>query len=553
MVEQTNDIVPLGINERMRFAFLRQVVRASWIILFLAIAYQLIFHPEITNVIGMLAVVFAWIVATRTWLRPNMLQAYLLSAFMLLGFASTQFYFPLLFTTIEGKPLIYNLEMPEEVFLHATLCLLVLVVAHSLYRFLMRVTPDRPVSLLGKAGFFDAPTHTQIWIMGILGMAASFYVHLANPDVAQEATGDPSVKALQALGPFMYAPFFIPIAKLYGSKEKPGKGYAFMIAVYAAMLFGISMAQNSRGTFMFGLLTPAFAYALGLLLGVFRTRIFTLRNVVVAGILVWALTGPFTDLGTAMLLVRDQRKDIPPSELITLTLEALDDEEAIEARRKDDTSEPMDFDWDERYLDNLFTARFANIKFNDLSLITYSKVGMYDPDMQEFSLDQLLASLPNPVLEMFKLDVDKEMLHALSYGDYLYVLSGGYGTPTGWRVGHIAGIGMATFGWWYLALLALVIIPVFYLVDKFFRPRNDEESVESSAPEDKFKFSFCGVLILTPIFQFLLNESVVAVVSYLIRGWIQIVILYIVMFHVSRLIALVFAKKKKRQLRFSPN
>ena len=553
MIDHSNEIPPLSLDERTRFAFLRQVKKASWIILFLCIAYQLIFYPDITNVIGIVAVVFGWIVATRTWLKPNMLQTYLLSSFMLLGFASTQFYFPLLFTTVEGKPLIHNLELPEQVFLHASLCLVVLVVAHSFYRFLMKATPDRSVSVLGKLGFFNPPTSAQVWLMGLFGMASSFYVYLANPEVAQEATGDPSVKALQALGPFMYAPFFIPIARLYGSKEKPTRVYPIMIMAYAVLLFAISMAQNSRGTFMFGLLTPAFAYALGLILGVFKTRIFTFKNVIVAGLLVWALTGPFTDLGTAMLLVRDQRKDINPGELITLTLEALDDEEAMEARRKDDSTDPIDFDWDERYLDNLFTARFANIKFNDLSLNTYSKVGMYDPDMQEFSVDQVLASLPSPVLEMFKLDVDKETLHALSYGDYLYVLSGGYGTPTGWRVGHMAGIGMATFGWWYLALLGFLIIPVFYLVDKFFRPRRDEEAEESSVPEDKFKFSFCGVLALTAIFQFLLMESVVAFVPYLMRGWIQMVLLYFLMFHVSRLICQVFAKRKRRQLHFSPN
>ena len=552
MVQHSSYIPHLDLRDRTRFAFLRQVIRGSWIALFLAITYQLIFHSGITNIIGMVAVVFGWMVASKALLRPRLLQTKLMSTFILLGFVSTQFYFPLLFTTIEGKPLIYNLELPEQVFLHASLCLVVLVLAHSFYQFLMRVTPDRSVSLLGKVGFFDPPTHSQIWIMGIMGMASTFYVHLANPEAAQGATGDPSVKALQALAPFMYAPFFIPMSKLFGSKENIGKMFSLLIAGYAILLFTISMAQNSRGTFMFGLLTPAIAYSLGLLLGVFRTRIFTLRNFVVAGVLVWALTGPFTDLGTAMLLVRDQRKDIPPSELITLTLEALDDREAIEARRKDDTTEPMDFDWDERYLDNLYTARFANIKFNDLSLNTYSKVGMYDPDMQQFSLDQLLASLPGPLLEIFNLDVDKETLHALSYGDYLYVLSGGYGTPTGWRVGHMAGTGMATFGWWYLAMLALIMLPVFYLVDKFFRPRTDEEAQESSAPEDKFKFSFCGILILTPLFQFMLHESVVAIVAYLIRGWIQIVLLYLVMFHVSRIISRVFARRKRR-VRLIPN
>ena len=255
-----------------------------------------------------------------------------------------------------------------------------------------------------------------------------------------------------------------------------------------------------------------------------------------------------------MLLVRDQRKDIPPSELIELTLEALDDKQAIENKKKESVAEPVDFDWDERHLDNLFTARFANIKFNDGSLITYSKVGMYDPDMQDFSIDQLLASLPEPVLKMFKLDVDKETLHALSYGDYLYILSGGYGTPTGWRVGHMAGIGMATFGWWYLAFLGVIMLPIFYLIDKFFRPKKEFESDESdepSAPEDKFKFSLCAVLALTPIFQFMLMETVVYGVTYLMRGWIQMVLLYFLMFHVSRIISRVFTPKK-RHFHFSP-
>ena len=530
--------------------FLSQITKISWVFLCLSILYQLIFFPGITNIVGMTAVVFAWFVTTKIFLQPKMLQTYLLSTFMILGFVASQFYFPLLFTTIENKPLIYNLEMPEEVFLHATLCLLVLATAHATYRFLMKLTPDRPVSLLEKAGFFDSPTHLQLWLMGLLGMGSSFYVHLLNPEVGQGATGDPAAKFLQALALFTYAPFFIPVAKLYGSKEKTGGSYLIFIGVYAVLLFVLSIAQNSRGTFIFGLTTPAFAYVLGLLLGVFRMRLFTFRNFVLAGIVFWLLTGPFTDLGTAMLIVRDQRNDVSPTELLTLTLEALDDKKAIEARQRDDRSESMDFDWDERYLDNIFTARFANIKFNDASLITYSKVGPYDPDMQEFSVDQLLAALPSPVLQMFNFDVDKETLHALSFGDYLYVLSGGYGTPTGWRVGHVAGTGMATFGWWYLLCLAVVVIPIFYLNDKFFRLKKD--SVESSLPEERFKFSFCGVLALTSFYQFFLFETVVQGVIYLMRGWIQLALLYFIMFHVTKFISLLFVRRK-RQIKLATN
>ena len=549
MIQGDDDIDSQAIRKNDT-GFLRIAVRLSWVALILAIIYQCIFFPEIENIVAMVAVVFAWIIATRMLLRIKALETHLISTFILLGFVASQFYFPLMFTTMENKPLIYNLELPEEVFLHSTLCLVVLLVAHLFYKFLMKSTPDRPVSILAKAGFFDPPSHLQLWLMGMMGMAAAFYAHFANPDIGQGATGDPADKFLQALAYFMYSPFFIPLGKLYGNPTKPGRIFTPMIVFYAVLLFGISVAQNSRGTFIFGLTTPAFAYALGLLLGVYKTRILTLRNVLVAGLIVWVLTGPFADLGTAMLIVREHRKDVSPGELVNLTIQMLDDKQAIEAKQKDEIAEPLDFDWDERYLNNIFLARFANIKFNDGSLITYSKVGPYDPDMLEFTIDQLLASLPNPVLQTFNLDVDKETLHSLSFGDYLYVLSGGYGTPTGWRVGHIAGTGMATLGWWYLAFLGVVMIPVFYLNDKFFRPRIPGPSESSRAPEDRYIFSFCGVLMLTSFFQTLLTESVFLYITYLVRGWIQTVLLYFVMFHLSRLLALLISPGKQ-QLKFS--
>jgi len=551
MIHTDDDIESLAIRKNDT-GFLRQAVRFSWLALILAILYQCIFFLEIENIIAMTAVVFAWIIATTMLLKPKALETNLISTFMILGGFSTQFYFPLMFTTMENKSLIYNLELPEQVFLHSTLCLTVIMLAHLFYKFLMRSTPDRKISLLAKAGFFDPPSHLQLWLMGMMGMAASFYVHFANPDVGQGATGDPADKFLQALAFFMYSPFFIPLGKLYGNPTKPSRMFTPMIIFYAILLFGISVAQNSRGTFMIGLTTPAFAYALGLLLGVYKTRIITVRNVLAAGAVVWVLTGPFADLGTAMVIVREQRKDVSPGELFSLTLETLDDKKAIEAVQKESLSESPDFDWDERYLNNIFTARFANIKFNDASLITYSKVGTFDPDMLDFSIDQVLASLPTPVLKAFNLDVDKETLHALSYGDYLYVLSGGFGTPTGWRVGHIAGTGMATMGWWYLAFLGVVMVPIFYLNDKFFRPRTLDPLAYVGTPEKKFIFSFCGVLALTSFFQSLLFESVFQYIVYLMRGWPQMILLYFVMFHLSRLISLLISPRKL-QLKFIPD
>ena len=454
-MDESNEI------RRRETPFLAQAIRASWVVLIFCAFFQMVFFGEIVNIYAVVAVAIDWLITTKFVLTKKMLENYLFSTFMILGLSASQFYMPLLFTTLENKPLIYNLELPEEVFFHSAAAAVVMVAAHSIYRFLMKVTPNRRFSILENAGFFTPPTHTQFWIMGALGMFSSFYVYFTNPEVGQEVTGAPGDKLIQALVPFIYAPFFIPLGRLVGNNQKIPKGFTLVIVGYAILLFGISMARNSRGAFMFALTTPAFAYIIGLFLGVFKTRLFSFKNFAIAGFVIWLLVGPFTDLGTAMLIVRGNAKDIPPGELLMMTLETMQDKKALEARAEEGKAELLDFDWDERYLDNLFTSRFSNIKFNDSNLITYSKVGPYDPDMQAYSLDVLLAGLPDPVITKLGFEVDKETVLEISFGDYLYILSGGYGTQGGLRQGQMAGTGMATFGWWYLAVLGLIVIPIF--------------------------------------------------------------------------------------------
>ena len=319
MVQQATDINPMWGRSQGK-DFLTLMVRGSWGVLFAAIIYQLIFFSEITNFVGIAAVVFAWILTTKIWLRKQMLETYLISTFIILGFVATQFYLPLIFTTIENKPLIYNLELPEQVFLHSTAALLVLVAAHAIYRALMKTSRDRSFSILEKIGLFDPPTHLQVWIMGGIGMISSFYVYFTSPEVGAAVTGAASDKLVQALVPFMYAPFFIPLSKLYGNDQKPARGFTLMIIAYALLLLAISVGRNSRGAFILGLTNPAFAYVIGLMLGVFKTRILSAKNLVIGGLVIWLLTGPLSDLGTAMLNVRGNRTEISPMELISLTI-----------------------------------------------------------------------------------------------------------------------------------------------------------------------------------------------------------------------------------------
>lgn len=522
-------------------SFAVKVVRASWALFFVSVLIQCVFHWSIENLACMTGVAIGWIITTRTFMRQSMLKNFPFSSFLIIGFTASELYLPLVFTTMEGKSMIFNLELPEEIFMHFVVELIVLTAAHALYRFLWRVSFTRSYSVLEYAGFFSVPSYLQLWLMGGIGMAAQWYVYFNAPDIGREVTGSAGDKLIQALIPFSYAPFFIPFGKLYGSDESYSKKIYPMLIAYTALLFALSIGRNSRGAFMFGFTSIGFAYILGLLMGVFKTRLFTVRNAIIAGAFFWLLTGPMADLGTAMVVVRGERDEMSAMELISRTLDAYWDKDAIRAQRLEDMTVDAANEWDEPYLDNIFAARFANIKFADMTMIQYEKIGDFDPDMQEFSIDYFLCALPEPFMRALNIDADKEAVYSVSFGDYIYLLGGGTGFPNGFRTGHFSGTGMTAFGWWYLAILGVLILPIFLLFDKFYK-RN--RSPRSGTPFTA-QFSLCGLLAITSVWQFLPNESVAMLAIYLLRGWIQLALLYFVLFHVTRILSRMFGHTRR--------
>jgi hypothetical protein len=516
--------------------FIGEITHWSWVVLILSFLFQIVFHWSLMNLLAMASVIFGWIVTTKIFLKRPMLEKYPLSIFLIIGFTTTQLYFPMLFTTLEGKSLLFNLEVPEHVFLHSTLALIVLLLSHSFYRLFSRISHRRSFSVMEKVGFFTAPTERQLWMMGFIGIAAAYYYYFTTETGREvtEVTGSAGDKFVQSLLPFQYAPFFILMGRLFGGKDVNLKRVVPLLIGYGSILFLISIGRNNTSAFMFGFTAVAFGYFLGLLLKIYHTRLFTLKNVVIVCFFLWLVVGPVADLRTAMVNVREHRSNVSASEMMNLTIDAYFDKEAIETRRKLD--EEMDLEWDERYLDNVLTARFGNIKFNDINLVQSLKIREYDPDMLDFSIDYMLGGLPDPFLKALNIDVDKESVYSVSIGDFIYLAAGGYGTVSGFRSGQFAGTGMATFSWWYLFILGIGMVFVFYLYDKFYR----YEEIPSSSPdqpvEKRMIFSCCGLLALTSIFlYFVALQSVVQIAPFLYRGWIQLSLLYLLLYHFTRI------------------
>lgn len=540
---------PMTRPEQVQFApkaterFVFVVVRWSWITLLIASILQCILFQTTANWVAVVCVLIAWAITTKVFLRSSVLLNYPLSTILVLGFASTQFYFPLLFTLIEGKPIVFNLERPYDVFLHSMASLFVIVLAHIFYQTVFKKTINRTNSFLQKVGFFDPPTSVQLWLMGLMGVGATFYSYIYTP-VGWSPTGAASDKFIQALIPFSYAPYFIPVGKLYGSKETLTKKTTVLLILFTLFLFIVSIARNNRTGFIVGFTSISFAYGLGLLIDYFKPRFFTLKNTVVGLISLWFITGPVADISTAMVMVRDDRHNIAYTELLERTFTTFFDKEGIRLFRLMGNDATENRFWDEYYMDNIFLARFSNLKYNDLSLIMASKVSNPDSDMLAYTIDHFFSILPLPFLETLGLNVDKAFVSSGSFGDYFhYKVTGNAWAIGGFRTGHLSGVSMAAFGWWYLAILGIGLIPIFILFDKFSIRKSTRFLSSNAAP---ITFSLCGLLVLTDIFRFLTIESVEGIGAFLLRGWIQMILLYALFYQSTRLLGNVVTKKRTK-------
>ena len=523
--------------------FVKRMLRLSWALLLVASYFQLIYFPTSNNIWGLICVNLAWYLFTTIFILNKIFYLYPLSTFLILGFVTTQFYLPLVATIAEGKPLIFNFKQPIDVFLHAMLAFFVVLVAHYIYR-QISVNPNQKFKpFFNKIGIFTPPREIQLWLMGFIGLASMYYIFYYLPSMNRETSGSIN-KLIQGFVPFSYAPFYIPFGKLYGIKNKNiniNTNLILKLICFTIVLFIVSIGRNSRGAFMLGFAAVGFVFFIGVLMGVFKVKIFTLKNLIISLGIWWMFTGPISDLATAMVIIRHDRSKISRTELVIKTFDTFFDKKAIESRRaRDNRIRKRNKEWDEYYLDNLFLARFCNIRYSDISLNFAKKVSKFDNSVQEFSKNRFLSNFPTPILKMLGINIDKEKFISFSFGDFMHYKYGG-GVLGSFFTGHFAGTGFASFGWWYLFFIGIIIFPIFILLDSLvminYKPRGNNYT-------RNYKFSFCILLSLTIIFSFFTQESIVHFAGYLIRGWIQMVLLYLVFFHLTRIASKLNPKEK---------
>ncbi len=522
----------------MSSTFIKKFKRLIWVSIIFSALFQLLFYNSWGNLFAVGLILIAWFFISGLILNKNRFNKFPISSFLVFGYSFTQLILPIIFTTLENKPVIYNLQLPYKVFTHSFLSFLIILLSHELYirsNFVSLIN-FRVKKRLARFSFFTPPSVFQLWVLGFIGLFGMLFSQMSEAGVLG--------KVLHGLEIFLYAPyflFFLDLTEFKKIQRSISKNQIFLILIYTGFIFVFSIAKNSRGSFMNSFTALGFTYFLGLLVNHYNSKIFTFRNLTIISLAFWLITGPLTDIGIAMVIVRGSRGDVEKKVLVEKTIETYKNKDLIHMYKKMAKTETIEIGgWDERYLDNIFLSRFCNVKFIDASLVCAERLNNGNSHYKRFIINQFLATFPAPVLKFLSINIPKKTLTSMSAGDYLYHLTGAANAIGGFRTGNFSGTGMAAFGWFYLFILGVLIFPLFFLLDTLVYFRKDPEN-DRVIPI----FSFAILLSITDVFVFLPDESVLDIASYIVRGWLQMMLFYFVLFKLSAFIETISFPNKK--------
>jgi hypothetical protein len=509
--------------------------KTSIIVVIIFSLLQIIFFSSFENISCVFIVVSCWLISSLYILKFTLYTDFPFSSTVILGFSLTQFALPVIFTLLEGKPLVYNLMYPIDILVHSALALFVLIIVHSFYvqkqlntLFSNKIKWQK---YLKSLDFFTLPSEKQLWLMGLVGQLATS-LNVLTRTIGSTADASVGLKFIQGFIIFAAAPYFLAMKKLYGDESNsPIKYLSLKLSLYTLLQIVTAMIVNSRAAFISSLTGLGICYLVGLLINKYDFRKITISRLLIFLTVIYIITAPITDISIAMLVVRRERADLSAQELISQTLEVYNNKDAIKNMKVVIDQDINKEVYSEKYLNSIFLSRFCNLKFNDNAFISYYKIGGIDDELVKYTYNRFLVIFPDPVLKYFGVSLNKKDFISTSYGDYIFFRAGGEFALGGLRVGHFAGTGMATLGWYYLLFLGVFTYPLFFLFDLFVLKIN-------SINKNTYILSLAGLSSIITAFLFYTNstssESVTTIVNFLIREWIQIVVLYLLIFKLTK-------------------
>ncbi|WP_282117805.1 hypothetical protein [Maribacter aquivivus] len=504
---------------------IRQINWVLRVLLVVGVIGELILFPSVPNFFGCVMAIISYMVFSY-FFKEEYIRLFPFAFLMYLSMFMYRF-LPLIATLAEGKPITYGFERPYQTFIGETILFLISSIA-----FYFACNPHKAVfknniiqKTLDKVKFYEI-NPPIIWAMGLIG----FVIKVYNLSKGGVEYGDVSGKFLIGLEYLMFAPICLLVPELIRLKYKQTK----LVWIYTILVITLNVASNKRHL----IITPFGTIGLLFFLHVIFKNINIPKLVsplkfIVGAIFVFFSLNFLSNLSTAMLHTRnvmlydaEQRNNADKLKAFEQTIETLQNESLMSRLKKNKNKKeykPLTNyhqNWSEEYVDNFMLARYANMRITDETLYLAEKKGYGNKQMLDFFNNSIIGLLPSPVLKLFGIPFNKS-LYEFSRGDLLSGRSLG-----GYRVTSHLGDGLATFGYWYFIIQAVVFFIVFKLLNSFVY--YNRKSVIYAPLAIMSIFNFLGM--------FRNAQGISGNISYLFRGYFQDIITYLIFFFIIKIL-----------------
>lgn len=504
-------------------------------VLLISVALEIIFFFSIPNIIASVVLLYGWLLIKTVVLTNHNMINYPVSFLMMFGLVLFHYILPLPLTLLEFKEVTYNLVLPTLTFWHHFLFVSFIVFTFKLYT---NISNKKNIlrNYLSHTDLYRVPTDRIIWISSFLGLFASFYSYFIFGANQKEHIDRGLLYYIASFFiPFLWMPVIIPFRKFRKLKSyEKSANINLKIIIYSSLVVIIALVSNMRTILFSGITTFLLIFVSGVLFGYYNIKkLLTIKRVVILILIFFISIGPLIDLGITMVIVRNDRGKLSATEFLNKTIDVFRDKKSLQ-KIKDiggiavETDEYTFKRWNEDYLSNLLLNRFVNLKISDNCLFHAQHIGYQNPKMQEMLFEKIIASLPNAVIGNFGMSYDKKVeIEAFSFTDYLYSLSVNDPSVKGSAIiGTIPGLGMAIFGYWYLLIIIPVFVILFYMFDSLV---NIKKGVVI------YSYLFFMMLLLI-VNNFNDRHVYIYEFRFILRGYIELVVLFILTMKVVRLI-----------------
>jgi hypothetical protein len=491
---------------------------ATW----LAAAVQGFIDPRIDN---LLAVAFVVVSSSLTFLYVRVTRAMRevpLSTLAVLGLCMTTQWGALVGQAALADSLTSHLRVPLQTFGYLAGFQVVAISAHWMSRqFTLFMSARRIGSgVLARLGIFRTPAVGPLWVFGCVGLVSVMAGHVLGGNLFD--------KIADGFAFLAWAPFAIPLLYLrHGSAYCTLRRHVPWLVVFAALAVLLGLALNFRKVMLSGAMVGGLLYLTVLLDDERPFAWRQVRHAALGLVLVALLYQPVTYFMTAVQVARVERDKLSRVEMIGHTLRVLQDPAAVQRERdKLQTAGEIEA-YDEYYFRSSILGRLVEIKYHDNGFYMVQGVSPTESRLiAEDAVDRVVSILPYPALKWLGLERSK-FVSLYSVGDLL--ASFRLGVELGaYRTGSMFAQGIAIFGVWTPFLYFLLCIPVFIVWDVMSRP--------GSAMRPAMVTVF-GMLLVDRLFAYgIVAESVGNIIGLLLRFQIQAILLYALVFAMTRVV-----------------